>query len=98
ELEGVDLGSLPVEERKAKLAALIGESEDICLSDHFDGDGATIFEEACRAGLEGIVSKRRGSSYLSGRSKSWIKVRNPASAAMKGARWEIMSRSGQVTA
>jgi ATP-dependent DNA ligase len=33
-------------------------------------------------GLEGIVSKRRDYPYVSGRAKCWIKVRNPASAAM----------------
>jgi ATP-dependent DNA ligase len=28
------------------------------LSDHTDEDGTTIFQHACRMGLEGIVSKR----------------------------------------
>jgi bifunctional non-homologous end joining protein LigD len=33
-------------------------------------------------GLEGIVSKRRDLPYRSGRVRSWIKVKNPASPAM----------------
>jgi ATP-dependent DNA ligase len=28
-------------------------------------------------GLEGIVSKRLGSRYFSGRSKGWLKFKNP---------------------
>jgi bifunctional non-homologous end joining protein LigD len=31
-----------------------------------------------KLGLEGIVSKRLGSPYRSGRSRHWIKSKNPA--------------------
>jgi ATP-dependent DNA ligase len=34
-------------------------------------------------GLEGIVSKRRDSSYRSGRSPDWLKMRNAAAPAVK---------------
>jgi ATP-dependent DNA ligase len=34
-------------------------------------------------GLEGIVSKRLGSPYRSGRSRDWIKGKNPAAPAVK---------------
>jgi ATP-dependent DNA ligase len=37
---------------------------------------------ACKLGLEGIVSKRKGSRYQSGRSPHWLKSKNPASAAV----------------
>jgi ATP-dependent DNA ligase len=33
-------------------------------------------------GLESIVSKRRDFGYRSGRTKSWVKVKNPESAAV----------------
>jgi ATP-dependent DNA ligase len=36
------------------------------LNEHYDGDGAIVFREACRLGCEGIVSKRLGSTYRSG--------------------------------
>jgi ATP-dependent DNA ligase len=42
------------------------------------GDGATIFEHACKLGCEGIVSKHREHPYRSGPSKAWLKVKNPA--------------------
>jgi ATP-dependent DNA ligase len=31
-------------------------------------------------GLEGIVSKRLGSRHVSGRSKDWLKFKNPGRA------------------
>ena len=37
---------------------------------------------ACRLGCEGIVSKRLGSPYGSGRSKYWMKVKNPKAPAV----------------
>ena len=43
----------------------------------------TIFEHACKLGLEGIVSKRKGSRYRSGRCDDWLKSKNPACAAVK---------------
>jgi bifunctional non-homologous end joining protein LigD len=50
-------------------------------SEHLGGDGATIFEHACRLGAEGIVAKRRDRPYQSGRCSDWVKVRNPAAPA-----------------
>jgi bifunctional non-homologous end joining protein LigD len=63
-----------------------GRQLGIALSDHTDDDGATIFRQACRMGLEGIVSKRLGAPYRSGRSLDWIKAKNPDSPAMIRAR------------
>jgi ATP-dependent DNA ligase len=34
-------------------------------------------------GLEGIVSKRKGSPYRSGRSADWLKMKNPEAPAVK---------------
>jgi len=41
-----------------------------------EGDGPTVFAHACKMGLEGIVSKRLGSRYRSGRSPDWLKMKN----------------------
>jgi bifunctional non-homologous end joining protein LigD len=54
----------------------------IVLSDHTDEDGALIFQQACKLGLEGTVSKRMSAPYRSGSSRDWIKVKNPNSPAM----------------
>jgi bifunctional non-homologous end joining protein LigD len=54
------------------------------LSEHLDGhDAAIVFDHACKLGLEGIVSKRRGSRYQSRRSVLWLKSKNPESPAVR---------------
>jgi len=45
--------------------------------------GDVVFRHACKLGFEGIVSKRLGSPYISGRSRHWIKSKNPAAPAVK---------------
>ena len=73
-LDGLDLTGRPLVERKAALAQLLAGHEGVlAYSEHFEGRGATVFEHACRLGLEGIVSKLRTSAYRAGRSKSWRK-------------------------
>jgi ATP-dependent DNA ligase len=52
-------------------------------NEHMEGDGPTVFAHACKMGLEGIVSKRLGSLYRSGRSRDWLKSKNPAAPAVK---------------
>jgi hypothetical protein len=44
---------------------------------------AFVFHHACKLGCEGIVSKRLGSPYLSGRVSYWLKIKNPAAPAVK---------------
>ncbi len=46
-------------------------------------DGEVVFRHACKMGLEGIVSKRKGSPYRSGRSPDWLKMKNPNAPAVK---------------
>ena len=46
-------------------------------------DGEIVFQHACKLGCEGIVSKRLGSTYSSGRSKYWVKLKNPKAPAVK---------------
>lgn len=88
ELNGGDLRREPIEARKAALAKLLASCKDrlpagIAITDHaVDEDGPALFRHACAMGLEGIVSKRLGSRYKSGRSYDWIKAKNPESAAV----------------
>jgi bifunctional non-homologous end joining protein LigD len=56
ELDGEDLRVLPLGDRKRRLARLVGKRRvGIVLSEHTGEDGATIFLQACKMGLEGIV-------------------------------------------
>jgi bifunctional non-homologous end joining protein LigD len=47
----------------------------IAYVDYLEQDGARVFEQACRMGLEGIVAKRADTPYRSGRQDSWIKLK-----------------------
>src|SRR6266436_8644012 len=84
ELNGDDLRRDALEVRKATLAsALAKASRGILFNEHIEADGPTVFAHACKMGLEGIVSKRKDSTYRSGRSPDWLKSKNPACAAVK---------------
>ncbi|MCC6661875.1 MAG: DNA ligase D [Phycisphaerales bacterium] len=75
--DGFDLTGSPLERRRALLADLIGPRQDgrLRYSEHVAGGGAAAFGRACEAGLEGIVSKRRGAAYTQSRAPSWVKVK-----------------------
>ena len=84
ELDGVDLRREPLEQRKLMLARLLRRCRPgLSYTDHVFGDGLEIFAHACKMGLEGIVSKRKSSTYRSGRSLDWRKSKNPESAAVR---------------
>jgi bifunctional non-homologous end joining protein LigD len=84
ELDGKDLRREPIENRKHLLARLLkGSHLSLVLNEHFEEDGATVYRAACQLGCEGIVSKRIGSSYRSGRSPHWVKIKNPKAPAVK---------------
>jgi bifunctional non-homologous end joining protein LigD len=76
--QGADWRSMPLEVRRAQLGSLVDGVEGIKFSAAIEGDGAMVFDHACRLGLEGIVSKRLGGLYASGRCRNWLKVKNPA--------------------
>lgn len=71
-LDGYDLRKLPLFERKAHLKKLIALT-DIQFSESFETDGRKIYQHACKAELEGVVSKVRDSRYVSGRINDWVK-------------------------
>ncbi|HEY1364550.1 MAG TPA: DNA ligase D [Xanthobacteraceae bacterium] len=75
-LDGRDLASLPLLERKAELRRLIGTGGGpIRLSEHFEEEGAVVLQHACEMGGEGIVSKRSDAPYRSGRLETFIKTK-----------------------
>jgi bifunctional non-homologous end joining protein LigD len=79
ELNGEDCRPQPLHARKARLERLLAKAPaGIQYNEHVEGDGQIVFEHACKLGLEGIVSKHREHPYRSGRSKTWLKIKNPA--------------------
>jgi bifunctional non-homologous end joining protein LigD len=84
ELDGDDLRREPIERRKALLIRLLAKASVwLQVNDHIVDPGDVVFRHACQLGFEGIVSKRLGSPYRSGRSRYWIKSKNPAAPAVK---------------
>jgi bifunctional non-homologous end joining protein LigD len=78
ELDGEDLRGLPLVDRKKRLARLLGGRRlGIVLSDHTDDDGVLVFRQACRMGLEGIVSKRLSAPHRSGADQTRAQDRKP---------------------
>jgi bifunctional non-homologous end joining protein LigD len=73
ELDGTDLRREP-----ATLASILRKGRPgVRLNEHMEHpEGLTVFQHACMMGLEGIVSKRLGSRYRSGRSPDWLKCKN----------------------
>jgi hypothetical protein len=71
--------------RKATLASILRKSRpSVRLNEHLEyPEGHVVFQHACKMGLEGIVSKRLGSRYRSGRSPYWLKFKNPDAPAVK---------------
>ena len=70
ELNGTDLRREPIEVRKATLASILRKNRPgVRLNEHLKHpEGDVVFQHSCKMGLEGIVSKRLGSRYRSGRS------------------------------
>ena len=80
-LDGDDLRPRPLLERKAALAKLLGlpePSSRLQISEYIIGEGPAIFGQACRLGLEGIVSKRIDAVYQPGRTTTWLKIKHYA--------------------
>jgi bifunctional non-homologous end joining protein LigD len=75
--EGFDLTQAALTDRKALLQQIVDGAGGslIRFSEHIAGDGPTMFEHACKLGLEGIVSKRGDLPYRRGRGDHWLKVK-----------------------
>ncbi|MGP9819738.1 DNA ligase D [Salinarimonas sp. NSM] len=77
-LDGVDLGGVPLAERKRLLALLLDDAPAggrVRLSEHIAADGEAMVRHACRIGLEGVISKRADRPYRSGRGEDWRKTK-----------------------
>lgn len=71
-IDGNDLRSLPLDERRVFLDALPLEAPLVRVRRL---DGPEPWERACREGWEGVVAKRRDSTYESRRSRHWLKMK-----------------------
>jgi bifunctional non-homologous end joining protein LigD len=85
ERDGVDLRRERHETRKATLASVLRKIRPgLRLNAHLEHpEDVAVFQHACALGCEGIVSKRLGSDYRSGRSPDYLKFKNPAAPAVR---------------
>lgn len=77
-LDGWNLTGVALGRRKALLAQLLAGATGrsaIQYSDHVQGGGRAFYDHVSALGLEGVVSKRAGSAYQPGRSKTWVKAK-----------------------
>jgi len=76
ELDGEDLTSLPLVDRKERLRPLFDGGDDtLRYSEHVVGSGEKLFEAMCAEGFEGVVSKQADAPYRGTRTKGWVKTK-----------------------
>jgi bifunctional non-homologous end joining protein LigD len=98
ELSGDDLRREPLEVRKATLKSVLTKAgPGLRLNEHIEADGPTVFAHACKMGLEGTVSKHKASTYRSGRSPDWLKMKNVGAPAVKREAEEDWGKGGDRT-
>lgn len=74
-IEGKDLRSLPLRERK-EILSTVRLTGPLKLTDYIHTNGTKLFEKARKRGGEGIIAKEMNSPYLSGRRSSyWLKIK-----------------------
>jgi bifunctional non-homologous end joining protein LigD len=70
-----DVRALPLRERKRLLAGLLPFRDPLRQPEHRERDGEEYWRQACRKGWEGVIAKRAGAPYRSGRSRDWLKFK-----------------------
>jgi bifunctional non-homologous end joining protein LigD len=84
ELDGQGLRREPIEDRMTDLKELLARCRPgLVVNWFFEQPDDEVFKHACALGCEGIVSKRRGSRYIGGRTDVWRKCKNPAAPAVR---------------
>lgn len=72
-----DIMHLPLTERKALLREAIADGEHVRYCDHVEEQGRDFFAAAAKQDLEGIIGKRKDSTYTPGvRSRAWVKIKH----------------------
>jgi bifunctional non-homologous end joining protein LigD len=75
-LDGEDLRSLPLEERRERLEQLFARVKPpLALAEQVEGSAKQALAQAKQRGLEGVIAKRMGSPYTPGRGETWLKLK-----------------------
>ena len=83
--DGYDLRACALEARRAVLKRILEPvdsdpvpdplSDRVRFSEEFNADPRSLIASACKLGLEGLIAKRRDSTYVSRRATSWVKLK-----------------------
>jgi DNA ligase D-like protein (predicted ligase) len=93
-LDGRDTTGLTLTERQAQLAAALGDGHaPLSLVRPLEGRPDDLLNRACASGWEGLIAKRINSSYRSGRSPDWQKLKCMASQELVIGGWTEPTRS-----
>jgi DNA ligase D-like protein (predicted ligase) len=74
-LENYDLSEIELHHRKAILKEAFNFDNKIRYTIHRNEEGEAFLEEACKKNWEGLIAKRKNSSYVHSRSKNWLKFK-----------------------
>jgi DNA ligase D-like protein (predicted ligase) len=74
-LAGHDTRALPLRARKRLLRRALAFGGRVRLTAHRNGDGESLYRQACSKGWEGVIAKRVDSGYTSARSRDWLKLK-----------------------
>ncbi len=75
-LDGYDLRAVPLEHRRAFLERVLSPTDRVQLLEQFSAEGEAAYQAAMQHGLEGVIAKRKDSTYQSGhRSPHWLKIK-----------------------
>jgi bifunctional non-homologous end joining protein LigD len=80
----------PLTARKERLAELLGDDGrrgPVFYTDHLAGNGKAMLDALCGKGFEGVIAKRGGSPYRSGRGTAWLKIKCDKSQEFVIAGW-----------
>ena len=88
-LNGRDLRSRPLLERKARLKQVIPAGLHVLYSDHIERRGIELFELICQHDMEGMIGKWKFGRYD---EPSWVKIKNPKYSQVVGRREKFEER------
>ncbi len=76
-VDGKPIKQLPLVERKELLQSVLPKSDIIKYCDHIETEGEHFFEALHEQGVEGMIAKKKDSSYIEGkRGNTWYKIKH----------------------
>ncbi len=73
--DGYDLTGLTLDNRKKILPRIMKYSNPVRLTEYQKTKGEQYHAQACRSGWEGVIAKKRDSTYVHSRSPNWLKFK-----------------------